>query len=616
MKIVFDLESDGLLDKLTKIHVFSWSVVGSDVVHSTNDLSTIQEVMHKATTVVGHNIIAFDLPALKMFDITTDADIIDTLPLSWYLEPKRVRHGLGDWGVTVGVPKPVVDDWDNLTYEDYKHRCEEDVKINLEVLSILERKLNRLYRDEGEAQRLTDYLAFKMQCARDQEVYGWRLDVPKAIELQQTLQQMKESSQQQLSAAMPTVPITKVVNPPSEERMFNADGRMSKWGHNWQQTLRENYLPASTNQPITVLVRNEAGNPSSHIQVKDWLDDLGWKPQTFKYVRGDNYGDPERKIPQIRDGSELCPSVIKLAEVEPSIKLLEDLTVISHRLGVVNAYLECQKDGWLSAGISGITNTFRFKHRKPLVNLPAVDKPWGKELRGCLIAPEGEVLVGCDMVSLEDTTKRHYMQPIDPDYVAEMQLEGFDPHLDLAKHAGAVTKEQIDQHNAGTINLGSVRKGYKAANYACVYGVGPATLSRTTGLPQGEAKKLIEAYWGRNWAVEKIAETRKVREINGEAWILNEVSGFWHSLRSEKDRWSTTNQSTGVYCFDQYVMLVKAAGEKVIGQFHDEVIVATDDHKRTERVLLECKDKLNDKMKLNVPLGVDYAVGNNYAEIH
>ena len=616
MRILFDCETDGLLDELTKIHVFSWSVVGSGVVQSTDNLSVIQHVMHKATTVVGHNIVGFDLPALKMFNITTDADIIDTLPLSWYLEPKRIRHGLGDWGVTVGVPKPVVDDWDNLTYEDYKYRCEEDVKINLEVLSILERKLNRLYRDEGEAKRLTDYLAFKMQCARDQEVYGWRLDVPKAQELQQTLQHMKESSQQQLSAAMPTVPITKVVNPPSEVRLFKKDGSPSVANLKWQQVLRENYLPASTNQPITVLVKHEAGNPSSHIQVKDWLDDLGWKPQTFKYVRGENYGDPERKIPQIRDGSDLCPSVIKLAEVEPSIKLLEDLTVTSHRLGVVNAYLSCEVDGWLSAGISGLTNTFRFKHRKPLVNLPAVDKPWGKELRGCLIAPEGEQLVGCDMVSLEDTTKRHYMQPIDPDYVREMQIEGFDPHLDLAKHAGAVTQEQIDQHNAGTINLGSIRKGYKAANYACVYGVGAATLSRTTGLKSTEAQALIKAYWGRNWAVEKIAETRKVREIKGEKWILNEVSGFWHSLRSEKDRWSTTNQSTGVYCFDQYVMLVKAAGERVIGQFHDEVIVATDDYNRTERVLLECKDKLNDKMKLNVPLGVDYAVGNNYAEIH
>lgn len=613
MKIVFDLETDGLLDKLTKIHVFSWSVVGSGVVQSTDNLSVIQHVLQTATTIVGHNIVGFDLPALKMFNITTEADIIDTLPLSWYLEPKRIRHGLGDWGVTVGVPKPVVDDWDNLTYEDYEHRCEEDVKINLEVLSILERKLTRLYRDEGEAKRLTDYLAFKMRCARDQEVYGWRLDVLKAEQLQQTLQQMKESSQQRLSAAMPTKPITKVMNPPKVMR--KKDGSLSSRGEAWQQLLKENYMPASTMQPMTVLVRHEAGNPGSHEQVKDWLYELGWKPQTFKYVRGEGYGE-ERKIPQLRDGSELCPSVLSLAEVEPSIKLLEDLTVTSHRLGVVNAYLSCEVDGWLSAGVAGLTNTFRFKHRKPLVNLPAVDKPWGKELRGCLIAPEGEQLVGCDMVSLEDTTKRHYMQPIDPDYVREMQIEGFDPHLDLAKHAGAVTQEQIDQHNAGTINLGSIRKGYKAANYACVYGVGAATLSRTTGLKSTEAQKLIKAYWGRNWAVEKIAETRKVREINGEAWILNEVSGFWHSLRSEKDRWSTTNQSTGVYCFDQYVMLVKAAGERVIGQFHDEVIVATDDYKRTERVLLECKDKLNDKMKLNVPLGVDYAVGNNYAEIH
>ena len=611
MKIVFDIETDGFLDVLTKIHVFSWSVVGSGVVQSTNDLSVIQEIMDKATVVVGHNVVSFDLPVLQKFGIYTDASIIDTLPLSWYLEPKRIRHGLADWGVTVGVPKPKVDDWDNLSYEDYKHRCEEDVKINLQVLSILERKLHRLYGDNQK--RLTDYLTFKMQCARDQEVYGWRLDVPKAQALQATLQQMKETSEQQLSAAMPTKPITKVVNPPKV--MYKKDGSLSSRGEAWQQLLKEHYMPASTMQPMTILVGHEAGKPTSPQQVKDWLYDLGWKPQTFKYVRGEGYGE-ERKIPQVRDGSDLCQSVLDLAEQEPSIKLLENLTVISHRLGVVNAYLSCEVDGWLSAGISGLTNTFRFKHRKPLVNLPGVDKPWGTELRGCLIAPEGEVLVGCDMVSLEDTTKRHYMQPIDPDYVQEMQVDGFDPHLDLAKHAGAVTQEQIDQHNAGEIDLSSIRKGYKAANYACVYGVGAATLSRTTGLKTTEAQKLIKAYWGRNWAVEKISETRKVREIKGEKWILNEVSGFWHSLRSEKDRWSTTNQSTGVYCFDQYVMLVKAAGEKVIGQMHDEIIVATDDADRTAKVLVECKDKLNDKMKLNVPLGVDYAVGNNYSEIH
>ena len=615
MKIVFDIETDGLLDKLTKVHVFSWSVVGSGEVNSTSDLSTIQEVLFKATTIIGHNIVGFDIPALAKFNITTDAEIIDTLALSWYLEPNRSRHGLAHWGATVGVKKPEVEDWDNLAYEDYKHRCEEDVKINLEVWYLLERKLKRLYREEGELEKLTNYLTFKLQCARDQEVYGWRLDVPKAQALHDKLLEMKEDSQTQLSQAMPKKPITKVMNPPSEEGKYKKCGNLSKKWVAWHQLLMDSYMPESTVQPMTVLVGHEDGNPNSHAQVKEWLYQLGWQPRTFKYVRGDGFGE-ERKIPQVRDGSDLCPSVVELAEVEPSIKLLEDLTVISHRLGVVKGFIECEVGGYLVAGISGLTNTFRFKHRKPLVNLPAVDKPWGKEIRGCLIAPEGKVLVGCDMVSLEDTTKRHYMQPLDPEYVAEMQVKGFDPHLDLAKHAGAVTQDQIDQHNEGKINLGSIRKGYKAANYACVYGVGASTLSRATGLKVMAAKKLITAYWDRNWAVEKIAETRKVRKIGDESWIYNDVSGFWHSLRSEKDRWSTTNQSTGVYCFDQYVKLVKEAGEKVIGQFHDEVIVETDDADRTTKVLLECKDKLNTIIQLNVPLDVDYAVGNSYKDIH
>ena len=55
------------------------------------------------------------------------------------------------------------------------------------------------------------------------------------------------------------------------------------------------------------------------------------------------------------------------------------------------------------------------------------------------------------MTSLEDTTKRHYMYPYDPDYVAEMSQDGFDPHLDLAKHAGSVTQNQIDRYNNGEL---------------------------------------------------------------------------------------------------------------------------------------------------------------------
>jgi hypothetical protein len=73
-----------------------------------------------------------------------------------------------------------------------------------------------------------------------------------------------------------------------------------------------------------------------------------------------------------------------------------------------------------------------------------VDKPWGAEIRGCLIAPDGYDLVGSDMVSLEDTTKRHYMNPYDPAYVAEMSLPGFDPHLSLSLFAGTITKDEYE----------------------------------------------------------------------------------------------------------------------------------------------------------------------------
>jgi hypothetical protein len=81
---------------------------------------------------------------------------------------------------------------------------------------------------------------------------------------------------------------------------------------------------------------------------------------------------------------------------------------------------------------------------KPLVNLPSVDKPYGDVIRGCLTCPEGYVLAGADMTSLEDTTKRHYMKPLDPDYVEQMSKEGFDPHLNLAVFSGELTQAEYD----------------------------------------------------------------------------------------------------------------------------------------------------------------------------
>ena len=82
--------------------------------------------------------------------------------------------------------------------------------------------------------------------------------------------------------------------------------------------------------------------------------------------------------------------------------------------------------------------------------------------------------------------------------------------------------------------VGALRKIYKAANYACVYGAGGATVARSAGISEREGVKLVEAYWKRNWSVEAIANSQTVKQCRRQKWLYNPVSKLWYSLRAEK----------------------------------------------------------------------------------
>ncbi|MFN8996170.1 MAG: DNA polymerase, partial [Pseudomonadota bacterium] len=298
------------------------------------------------------------------------------------------------------------------------------------------------------------------------------------------------------------------------------------------------------------------------------------------------------------------------------------LFVINHRISILEGFLENEGDGFLEADIQGLTNTLRFKH-KVIVNLPGVDKPYGKEIRGCLIARDGYELCGSDMNSLEDMTKRHYIFPYDPDYVKEMSKPGYDPHLDLVKIAGTITQEQIDQHNldkaAGKVSaIAHLRKPAKIVNYSSTYGIGAPKLARSMGVSVKEAKRLLDAFWKRNWAIEAFAKSLTVKTINDQSWLYNPVSKFWYTLRNEKDRFSTANQSTGVYCFDTWLGFILKQRPQLTAQFHDEAVweIKKGHREDMEKIILSALDKTNNKLKLNVTLGVDIQFGQSYAEIH
>jgi len=609
---VFDIETDGF--NPTKIHVLSY-VNEEGQIQSTFDYEEMRTFFLNADTLIGHNIVRYDIPVVeKILDIKVDARIIDTLPIAWYINHHLQKHGLAQYGEMYGVPKPKIDDWQNLSPEEYQYRCEEDVRINVRLWRDLHMKLKKLYPDPDELTRLTDYMTFKMQCAQEQETLQWKLDVGKAEGYLATWESLKAEKTELLADAMPRKIVTAVRNKPKV--MHKKDGSLSSNGEKWVALCKDQKQPQST-QSLTVKVGEERANPNSTDQVKDWLFSLGWQPRTYKFLRDKVTGDT-RKLEQVRKDADLCRSVKALADKEPAINLLDGLSVLSHRIGVIKAMVNAQVDGYVQANIAGLTNTLRFKHAKPLVNLPAVDKPYGKEIRGCLTCPDGYSLCGADMTSLEDTTKRHYMKPLDPEYVEEMSKEGFDPHLDLAKHAGIITQEDIDKHNSGERSLSSLRKNYKVVNYSATYGVGSSTLSRNTGMNKEEATVLLEAFWSRNWSVDKVANTVRTKDLFGSMWLLNPVSKFWYSLRSDKDKFSTLNQGTGVFCFDSWVSLCRRYGIKTIGQFHDEIIalVPEGEEEQTKATMEQAIENLNNNLELNVPLGVDAQFGKTYADIH
>ena len=616
--MIFDVEADGLLPEATRIHVLAYQKDGK--ICYTHDYDEMRTILTSAKVLIGHNIILYDIPLVeKILGIKITARLIDTLALSWYLFHKRVRHGLEWWGVDFGVPKPPITDWENLTQEEYRHRCIEDVKINIRLMEKIKVKLLRLYGSKQAADRLITYLTFKMECVREQERSGWLLDKELTTSSLDELYLAREEKVTALIAAMPKV--QKFVDKARPKKPFKGDGSYSVLGAKWFKLLRDHGHPENYRGEVSVFHKEEEPNPNSHDQIKSWLFSLGWVPANFDYKK-DDMGN-ERQVPQVRVTDDdrnkvLCPSVILLIGKHPEVGLLEGLSVINHRISLFEGFLKNEREGMLHAEIGGFTNTLRSKHRV-LVNLPGVGKAWGEQIRGSLVAPEGYELCGSDMCSLESNTKRHYMFPYDPDYVNEMSKEGFDEHLDLAKLAGKVTQEEIDLYNEKKApHLKPIRSVFKPANYAGIYGVRERTLSRQTGMPERQCKELLDIYWKRNWSVKKIAKAVKVKHLDGEMWLFNPVSRLWYSLRYEKDIFSTLNQGTGVYCFDMWLKEVRERRPQLTATFHDEGVwcLKIGHRKAMTSILKESIQKVNEQLKLNVELDVDVQFGNTYAEIH
>jgi hypothetical protein len=634
---VFDIEGDGFLDTITKIHCLTYSKLGSNKKYSTTNYQEMRDFFTDSSKIkCGHNIIRYDLQVVeKILGIKIPKGlVIDTLPLSWYIFTDIKKHGLEEWGERFGIKKPEIKDWSNLTSVEYIHRCEEDVKINLLLAEKEIKYLNMLYSSEKEILRLFRYFQFKMECIRDQEAIGLKLDVKHCEDTLKKLELEKEEKIKELAKAMPKVPIQVTRTIPKV--LTKKDGTLSSHGANWYKLLEEEGHPTNITQ-VQVIVGYSDPNPNSHEQIKSWLYSLGWKPQNIKHVRDKKTGSV-RKIPQIgakvppgqASHGEICDSIKLLFDKEPTLELLNGLSILSHRIAMFKAFLKDHKNGRLEATMNGLTNTLRLQHMT-VVNLPGIDKKYGYEVRRSIISDDGHLLCGSDLSNIEDKTKRHFIYKYDPQYVEDMNVPGYDSHLEIGKLAGIISQEQIDfytNYNEEANNskkeieeyknIKGVRNKAKIVNFSATYKIGAEALARNSGMSVKEARNLLDIYWERNKAIKQVENSCEIKEIGGQKWLKNPISGYWYSLRTDKDRFSTLNQGSAAYVFDIWITYLRQLGIKPAMQYHDEVLFNVPKGKEEEvkNKISEAMKMTNERLKLNIEVTCSTKFSDNYADCH
>ena len=155
---VIDIETDGLLEKMTTVHCAVAKDYKTGEVHTfgPTEIAKFLELID-GEVVIGHNIINFDLPALKIChgDWFWPDMQIDTLVLSRLLNPDRERpeglpqkvgpNSLQAWGYRVGIYKgdygkqEAAFDQYNQEMLDY---CVQDVEVTEQVYKHLLKEMD------------------------------------------------------------------------------------------------------------------------------------------------------------------------------------------------------------------------------------------------------------------------------------------------------------------------------------------------------------------------------------------------------------------------------------------------------------------------------------------
>lgn len=403
--IYLDLEADGL--NPTRI----WCVVtrenGVNTVHK--DPGSLRRALEGSVSVVGHNLIGYDLPVLKrLWGVSVAPErIVDTLVLSRLYDPSRPGgHSLKVWGELLGFPKGDHDDWSCLSTAMIEY-CERDTEVTEAVHKQLVKDM------AGFDQKSID-LEHKVQYAvQQQEKNGWLLDQRLSYDLLATFKERMNEIEEELQEKFPPI-------------------IHQRWSEKTGKRLKD---------------RVEVFNVGSRQQIARRLSTLG---VVFEKVT-------EKGNPIVDEG------VLDTIDL-PEARSISEYLMLQKRYAQVHSWLEhVQDDGRVHGRvISNGAVTGRMTHQSPnMAQVPASHSPYGHECRSCWTVPEGKKLVGFDASGLELRMLAHYMD--DKEFTNVLLTEDIHTRNQLA--AGLETRPQAKTfiyaflYGAGDAKIGTIVGG-------------------------------------------------------------------------------------------------------------------------------------------------------------
>lgn len=621
--LIFDLETDGLLDEVEVIHCIHLYDTETETHERYNDAGygihcrgTVEDGVRRlgeASELLAHNGIGYDYVVLDLLYPEWDASAaparLDSLILARLIWPDmregdfaaRARgywkiagrqsptpekfggiigsHSLRAWGYRFGEHKgdfnPADYDatWKTIGWrEEMDDYCHQDVVVTKALWELIESK-------EPTPQSVELEHRFATIIAR-QERHGFLFDVGKAEALQQKLLERKADIEAQLQEFFPP----------------------------WEKTTYDMFTPKRDNKTKGyqkgVTIRREKTktivfNPGSRDHIADRLTELyGWEPTEH----GSN-GKPK-----------VDDSVLKALDYPPVLLLREYLT-IAKRLG----QLAEGRQAWLSAvkddgRIHGRVNTNgavtgRCTHSGPNVaQVPAVRAAFGKDCRSLFTVPEGYKLVGADASGLELRCLAHFMARWDDGNYGEQILNG-DIHTENQNAAGLPTRDNA-----------------KTFIYGFLYGAGDAKIGEIVGKGPKAGKALKKQFLRSLPALGKLVSLvqRKAKQ-NG---FLIGLDGRHLHIRSEHAALNTLLQSAGalimkqaLVCLDsglQGVGLVPGEDYEFVCNVHDEWQVEVKDEHAQRVADMSCTAMTlaGDIFNFRCRIDGEARIGSNWADTH